>query len=105
MTMAVLNYRQNPTDPALFKKNSKKLKKDKKDLDHKLAYLSNEINLEDYLYSQAANIDFIEYLDVDEVPSDSSEESICAQAALSEFNEDSQPYYPAYDDYEFHDPP
>ena len=52
MTMAVLNYRQNPTDPALFKKNSKKLKKDKKDLDHKLAYLSNEINLEDYLYSQ-----------------------------------------------------
>ena len=47
--MAMLNYRQNPTDRALLK-NSKKLKKDKKDLDHMLAYLSNEITLEDFLW-------------------------------------------------------
>ena len=63
--------------------------------------------IEDYLYSQAANIDFIEYLDEDEVPSDSLlEDSIGTQAVLLElFHEESQPIYPAYDDYECHDPP
>ena len=54
MTMAVLNYRQNSTDPALFKENPKKLTKEQNDLDHMYAYLANEIALQNYLYSQAA---------------------------------------------------
>ena len=50
-----------------FKKKSKKVRDTLKDLDHKNAFLAKEITLAEYLYAQAANIQFIEYLEDDSV--------------------------------------
>ena len=41
----------------------KKLNEIKKDPDHKIAFINNEITKADYLYVQAANIDYIENAD------------------------------------------
>ena len=59
MTMAVhdYDYRENPTNPALFLKNSKKIRMD---LANKNAYIAEEISLAHYLYAQSANIVYIE---------------------------------------------
>ena len=70
MQQAAHDYRENPTHPALFQKNSKKVREAQKDLDHKNAYLAKEISLADYLYAQAANIDYIEHIDPDSVEDD-----------------------------------
>ena len=34
-------------------------------MDHKNAFVNNKITIADYLYAQAANIDYIEYVDAD----------------------------------------
>ena len=62
---AALDYRANPCNPSVFQINSKKLNEIQKDLDHKNAFINNKITLADYPYAQAANIDYIEYVDAD----------------------------------------
>ena len=56
MQIAANDYRANPTHPAIFKKNSKKVREAQVDLDHKNAFIRKEISLGDYLHAQAANI-------------------------------------------------
>ena len=82
MTMAVHDYRENPTNPAQFLKNSKRVEKSRIDYANKLAFIEKEISLSDYLYSQAANIDFIEFDDPDNQLLESSEP--CTSASLQE---------------------
>jgi hypothetical protein len=65
MQLAAHNYRENPTHPDIFQPSKKKVRDDQKDLDNKEAFINKEISLYDYLHSQAANIDYIEYLDSD----------------------------------------
>ena len=64
MTTAVHVYRENPTCPYQFKKDSKRTDKSRMDLANKMAYIAKEISLQDYLYAQSANIEYYEYPDV-----------------------------------------
>jgi len=66
MTQAAQDYKENPTNPALFPKTSKQIKALQKDLDNKNAFINKEITLNDYFYAQAANIDYIEHIDPDD---------------------------------------
>ena len=65
MSLAAIDYRENPTHPAAFQKNSKILRQALIDMENKNAFVNNQISLADYFYAQAANIDYIEYLDPD----------------------------------------
>ena len=65
MQAAALDYRANPCNPSVYQINSKKLNEIQKDLDHKNAFVNYKITIADSLYAQAANIDYIEYVDDD----------------------------------------
>ena len=67
MTTAVHDYRENPTCPSQFKKDSKRTDKSRMDLANQVAYNAGEISLLDYLYAQSANIEYYEFPDVDDV--------------------------------------
>ena len=62
--MQVNEYRQNPLNPSKCKKSSKKLREEAILIDLKKAFRAGELNLNDYMYAIAANIEFTEYLQI-----------------------------------------
>ena len=61
MSLQVNEYRQNPLNPSKCKKSSKKLREEAIFIDLKNAFIAGELNLNDYMYAIAANIEFTEY--------------------------------------------
>ena len=74
-----------PTCPSKFKKDSKRTDKARMDLANKMAYIAQEIFLEDYLYAQSANIDLIEFPDVDAENLETNSESMLHSLDLANF--------------------
>ena len=65
MQAAAVDYSANHCNSGVFALSSKKLNEINKNFDHKVAFINNNITLVDYLYTQAAYIDYIEYADPD----------------------------------------
>ena len=63
MSLQVNEYRQNPLNPSKAKKSSKKMREEEIFLDLNNAFIAGQLNLNDYMYAIAANIEFTEYLD------------------------------------------
>ena len=83
MTTTVHDYRENPTCPSQFKKDSKRTDKSRTDLANKMAYYAGEISLQDYLYAQSTNIEYYEFPHVDAENLKTDNESMLHSFALA----------------------